>query len=211
MKKRWIDGAALKFHGANFGCMLITFLITAIWVGLTEDRQFPYLNTALVVTWVAVAILTSAIVEYARRRPEGQDATWGEAMIGATVAFFIMFWVYGVVPHQFLTFADSELNWRSDRLLVGPEAPWAPVIGQNEAGNDVHQGILAWALPLDLTYRVVRDIAVVIIYNMFLALNIAAFIVWQNRGKAAPDANEIEKSRYGRPLQRASVPERVNA
>ena len=44
-------------------------------------------------------------------------------MVFATYVFFILFWVYGVVPHQWLTWADSELNWRPDRFIVGPELP----------------------------------------------------------------------------------------
>lgn len=207
MNKRWINSAVAKFHGANFGSMIGTFVVVAIWVGLTEDRAFPWLNTAFVVTWVAAAILASVIIEYAKRRPVGKTYTWGEAMIGSTLAFFIMFWIYGVVPHQFLTFADSELNWRSDRLLVGPQVPWSPVIGQNANGGDIHQGIFQWALPFDLNYRVVRDLGAVIIYNIFLALNIAAFLVWQNRGKEDLTATEAEKSRYGRPIQRPAVTE----
>lgn len=207
MKKRWINSAVAKFHGANFGSMLLTFLVVAIWVGLTEDRAFPWLNTAFVVTWVAVAVLASGMIEYAKRRPAGKSYTWGEAMLGSTLVFFIMFWVYGVVPHQFLTFADSELAWRSDRLLIGPRVPWAPVVGQDALGNDLHQGLFAWALPFDLNYRVVRDIGAVIIYNIFLALNVASFLVWQNRGKEVAGDTQDDKSRYGRPLQRPAVTE----
>ncbi|MPY95856.1 MAG: hypothetical protein GEV08_23220 [Acidimicrobiia bacterium] len=55
-----------------------------------------------------------------RRRPVGAPLSWGQAMLGATWAFFLMFWWYGVVPHQWLTWADNELNWRADKTLLGP-------------------------------------------------------------------------------------------
>ena len=62
---------------------------------------------------------------YAKRRPVGTPLTWGEAMVAATYVFFLMFWVYGVVPHQLLTWTQNELKWRTDALLIGPGAhPW---------------------------------------------------------------------------------------
>ena len=36
--------------------------------------------------------------------------------------FFVMFWVYGVVPHLWLTWADNELNWRPDKLRLRSRA-----------------------------------------------------------------------------------------
>jgi hypothetical protein len=119
-----------------------------------------------------------------RRRPVGAPLTWGEAMVAATWAFFVMFWWYGVVPHQWLTWADNELNWRKDKVLVGPG------------------GILDTILPFDLNYLIVRDIIVVGIYAVALAGNVAIWMVWQNRGKRKP-STEVEPSRYGRPLVKA--------
>ena len=55
----------------------------------------------------------------------GTPLTWGEAMVAATYVFFLMFWVYGVVPHQWLTWAQNELKWRSDAIARRPRR--APV------------------------------------------------------------------------------------
>ena len=63
-----------------------------------------------------------------------------------------------------------------------------------------NQGIIAWALPFDLPYLVLRDVVAVLIYGLALAGNIAGWMVWQNRGKTAPV--EVEKSEYGRPIVR---------
>ena len=110
-------------------------------------------------------------------------------MIFATYVFFILWWVYGVVPHQWLTWADSELNWRPDRFLVGPELPWT--------GD---RGIVEWALPFTMTYRVIRDLVAVIIYGVALGGNVVMWKQWQNRGKDK-DAPK-PTSEYGRPLVR---------
>ena len=67
-------------------------------------------------------LMAGVIVWYARRRPVGAPVTWGEAMAAATFVFFGLFWVYGVVPHQWLTWAESELGMRPDAYLAGPNA-----------------------------------------------------------------------------------------
>ena len=55
----------------------------------------------------------------------------------------LIFLAYGVVPHQWITHADAELNWRPDKILTGPGS----------------QGLLEW-LPFSITNQTVRDIIV---------------------------------------------------
>ena len=132
---------------------------------------------SLLVTFGGVGI----VVLYAKRRPVGAPLTWGEAMAASAFAFFIMFMAYGVAPHQWLTYADNELNWRADKLLVGP-------------------GEIVAKLPFTMTYQAVRDLVVVGIYGVMLALHVGMWVWWQKRGQAKP--KEIETSPYGRPLVR---------
>lgn len=177
------------------GSTIGIFALLALWVALTTDRQPIWLNAALVTTWLIALAMTIPIALYARRRPADADPTWGEAMIAATYVFFLLFWLYGVVPHQFLTFTDSELAWRSDKFLVGPELPsWLPVGGG--------QQLLEFILPFKVNYLVLRDILVVIIYNIFFGGQIWLWVIWQLRGKEMP-ATGVEKSRYGRPVVKA--------
>lgn len=195
-QRRPIDVAVTKFYGAMMATTVAVWGLVALWVGLTADdgaaiRQVPYLNVAFCVTWLIAIAVTVGILEYARRRPAGQPVTWGGAMVGATISFFLMFWIWGVVPHQWLSFADNELGWRVDRKLVGPE------IGPGE------QNLLEWLLPFDITYLVVRDIIVVAIYGVTIAAFIAVCSIWQNRGKVAP--TEVPQSTYGRPIIREGV------
>ncbi len=191
---RWIDGAIVKFVGFLAATTVGLFFIIALWVGLTvPGRQFPYLNVAFVVSWIIALLSLVPVLMIMKSRPAGKPATWGENMIGATYTFFVLFWIYGTVPHQWLTFAESELNWRSDRFLIGPRLPW-----------DSSQGILEWALPLTLTYTVVKDLIAVLIYGVALVANVAVFSMWQRRDETVK-APELEStSRYGRPIVRAA-------
>ena len=145
-----------------------------------------------------VALITSALIGtlvlvlpyryFAKRRPIGTPLSWGEAMIAATWAFFLMFWWYGVVPHQWLTLADNEWNWRPDRLWHGPSF------------GIFDDGILT-KLPFTLHYQHARDFIAAGIYVVALGLNGVLFARWQRRGTKAV-STEIERSDYGRPLVR---------
>lgn len=138
---------------------------------------------AFVLSLIVTIIPIVAALRYGKRRPVGTSLTWGEAMVAATLVFFVLFMAYGVVPHQWLTWADNELGWRSDRLLVGPG------------------GILGTVLPFELTYLVLRDVVVSGIYGGFLAAQVVVWKVWQERGKAKPPRRkELETSPFGRPL-----------
>ena len=136
-------------------------------------------------TSLVVAIgLTGAAMAYGRRRPVGTPLTWGEAMVASLLVFFVIFLAYGVIPHQWLAYADNELGWRKDKIVFGP-------------GD-----ILDQALPFTVTYQTVRDIIAAGIYIVFLGIQIALWAMWQNRGKKKP--KEIETSAFGRPLVRGT-------
>ena len=127
-----------------------------------------------------------AVIWYGKRRPVGAPLSWGEAMLAGTLAFALMFWAYGVVPHQWLTYAGNELNWRPDKILVGPTLPFT--------GNE---GVFEYFLPFTVNYENINHIGAVIIYGVFLGMHVAIWAIWQDRAKAKP----LElTSQYGRPL-----------
>jgi hypothetical protein len=134
---------------------------------------------AFLVSMIALFAGTGVVVWYAKRRPAGQLLTWGEAMVAAIYVFFLMVLAYGIWPHQWLAWADNELNWRVDKIFVGP----GEVFGE---------------LPFTITYQVIRDLVAVIIYGVGLGGQIALWSLWQNRGKEKQ--KELPSSAYGRPL-----------
>jgi hypothetical protein len=78
-----------------------------------------------------------------------------------------------VVPHQWLSWADNELNWRADEFFLETYA-------------------------IDVTKQAVRDIVVTGIYGALLGAHVFMWIWWQKRGTAK--APEVKPSPYGRPL-----------
>jgi len=161
-----------------------------------------------------VAFITSILVTVAliipffimrKRRPVGTPLTWGEAMVAATWCFFLMFWVYGVVPHQWLTMADAEWNWRPDILLYTYDVFGSKPLGflkPTTACNPDGSGC-GW-FPMDIHLEHVRDVIAVLIYGIFLILHIAAWAIWQDRGDSAKKSEEKKAlpSDFGRPLVR---------
>ena len=144
---------------------------------------------AFALSIVITVVLVGGILGYMRRRPVGTPVTWGEAMFGAMIVFFAMFWVYGVVPHQWLAWADNELNWRTDKLFVGP-------------GGILRAQAHGGSFPFTITYVVIRDVIASGIYVVAVGAHVALFLMWQNRGKKAAEAEAVELSSFGRPLVR---------
>lgn len=138
---------------------------------------------------VLISIVFVAIVLwYAPRRPVGSPLSWGQAMAASTFAFFGLFWVYGVVPHQWLTWSENELGWRPDKYLAGP------------SGTGSLQEI-----PFNVSYQTLSHLIAVVIYGVFLGLQIALWAIWQGRGDKAErkrKALEEKTTAYGRPLAR---------
>jgi len=91
-----------------------------------------------------------------------------------------------VIPHQWITLADNEWGWRSDRIVSGP---W----GLFEANK---------ILPFTITYTVLRDLIVTAIYGAGLTLHVYHWVQWNNRSKAKTEV--VPTTTYGRPLARKS-------
>jgi hypothetical protein len=140
---------------------------------------------ALVTSIVITLVMVGVAVVWGRRRPVGTPLSWGEALIAATFVFFIAFMAFGVVPHQWLAYADNELSWRKDAIIAGPGSDFLPTV-----------------IPFSVTKETVRDIIVVIIYAIGLGGMVYGWVWWSKRGKPKPAAPELVTSTYGRPLVR---------
>jgi hypothetical protein len=144
----------------------------------------PGLNVALLFSFLLTVAMTVAVIPLAKRRPIGTPLSWGEAMVASVYAFFVMFLAYGVVPHQWLTHAGNELNWRADRFVIGPK------LGGRH---------LLEYLPFVVNRQAFQDIIAAGIYIVFFALHIYVWVWWQKRGQKQSGAKELTSS-YGRPL-----------
>ena len=159
---------------------------------------------AFVVSLVLTIVGGVAVVLYSRRRPPGTPLTWGEAMIAALFAFALMFVAYGIMPHQWLGYADNTLHWRKDKLGV-PVGPIGNLFGHtnNDWISDKNNVLFPNGVPLTnghltITAEAIRDIIAVGLYLVALGGQIMLWSVWQKRGQERP--KELPVSAYGRPL-----------
>ena len=112
-----------------------------------------------------LCVVSGVIFMWLVRRPKPElPPTWAQSMLGATAVFALMLLVYGVVPHEWLTWADSSLKLREDRILFDTGA-------------------------VEFSGRALRDIVASLIYIVFLGLNTVMWIMWQKRGTAKPKAS----------------------
>lgn len=140
---------------------------------------------------IITVLMTLVVLRVGKRRPVGTPVTWGEAFIGATWMFGLLFMLYGVLPDRWLLWADNELGWRSDSF--GIPTPFGRLFegGLSFGGRG----------RIMISAQVIRDIIASAIYIIGLVLNFALWLRWQKRGDK-PATPEIETSAYGRPLVR---------
>jgi hypothetical protein len=98
------------------------------------------------------------------KRPKSDlPPTWAQSMAGAMAVFAMFLMCYGVVPHEWLTWADSNLGLREDKILLDTYA-------------------------IDISGRALRDTVAATMYIVFLGLNVVVWMMWQKRGTAKPKA-----------------------
>ena len=154
---------------------------------------------AIIVDLVFLILVAHTVLLIASRKPQPADykATWAECFLGAVGTFALMALAYGVIPHEWMTYANGYLRWGDTSKFLFRS----------------HQDMLffPWPWPFNFDYPALRDVVVSMIYGVLLGLNIAVFVMWQKRNevKEAPAAAETtpaKRSRFGRPLRRGAGP-----
>ena len=103
-----------------------------------------------------------------------EPSTWAQTVVGAMFVWFMFALGYGVIPHEWLTFGNSYLNFDSSSYLI-------------------HRGQWAAHLPpFDITRDKVVDSVAAVIYVIVLGLNIYFFSAWQKRKVAEPAVEGAE-------------------
>lgn len=140
--------------------------------------------TALIVSTAISLLMAGGITWYFSRRDPEDHMTWGESSVMSVYVMFLLFLVFGIVPHQWLTLAENEWSFRADRIWDA----WGLITAQSQGG---------W-FPFEITYRVLSDSVAALIYIVFLVGMTVMWFQWQGRGKTAKA--ELPTSTYGRPL-----------
>jgi hypothetical protein len=113
-----------------------------------------------------------------------RPVTWARAAVGAGLFTGMMMILFGVIPNQWLTLTQAELEWSSQKVFV--TVPEALVLGSD----------------ISISYAAVKDM-ILQGYILFALIGTAVVMVqWQDRAKKQADAPPPPEpvSVYGRPL-----------
>jgi hypothetical protein len=136
-------------------------------------RKAARLLYAIVLFAIGLAAAAHVIRQPKRAR---EPATWAQCVIGAMFVWAMFALGYGVIPHEWLTFGNSYLDFSSSTFLL-------------------HKNRI---LPFDITRDKFLDAVAAVIYVVVLGLNVAFFAAWQKRKVAEPaDADESAASDAG--------------
>ena len=154
-------------------------------VGFVAAKFLSGIQT--IVIWMTLGALLAIVfagVMSRNPRPPDRPTTWVEAMTGSLAVLTLFTLAYGIVPHEWLTFANSYLNMGNDRFFQ-----WA--------GDRL----------VKVPYSAVRDTIAALIYVVALGANVMLWVKWQARLTPKPEPAEgeaetvVRTSRFGRPLK----------
>lgn len=172
--------------------------------------------TAFLTTLIACIVGCAAVKWYGRRRPMGAPLTWGEAIAAAAFVWFMLVLAYGMLPHYFLTWADQELAWRSDKIGI-PLGPLGGLLYPEGKGTFIGWPVdknLLWPQGvtffgggyLIVTAETIRYLLVFVLYLLAMAGQFWMWRWWKSRVKAVAKRKQKALGRsvssFGRPLRR---------
>lgn len=190
-----LSDARRKAIGA--GLLILGFLglvLGVIWIhwsSLAPDAEIGFLDWwprgiiwkglgYLVVLGATTMVLVGATFLWVLN----QKMTWARATFAAFIAFIALVFYFGMVPSEWLNYAQTDLDWSSQRFAL-TIPPWLVL------GND-----------LSISFAAIKD-SIQMGYSLTM-LGFAAVLAIQlqkiKEGRPAGAAPVEKKSPYGRPL-----------
>ena len=129
----------------------------------------PWLRKAARLLYAIVLFvigLIGAAIVIRRPKRSAEPATWAATVVGVLFVWFMFALGYGVIPHEWLTFGNSYLNFDASSFLL--------------KRNTI--------VPFDITRDKLVDAVAALIYVVVLGINIFFFAAWQKRKVAEPPA-----------------------
>jgi hypothetical protein len=138
---------------------------TIFWFHVPWLRKAARLLYGIVLFAIGLAA-AAGVIRTPKRSLE--PPTWAQCVIGAMFVWVMFALGYGVIPHEWLTFGNSYLNFDSSSFLL-------------------HKNRI---IPFAITRDKFLDAVAAVIYVVVLGLNVAFFAAWQKRKVAEPVTDE---------------------
>ena len=129
--------------------------------------HFSWMHPAGRLIWSTLLLLVGVgvIVFMAKRPKSPEPPTWAQAMLGALAVFGLMILAYGTVPHEWIVFANSYLDWSAANFIF-------------HRNRFIH---------FDVDQQAANDAVATLIYVVMLVGNIMLFSMWQKRPVREPE------------------------
>ena len=148
--------------------------------------HLPWLRKAARLIYATVLFTLGCVgASLVIRRPKrsNESPTWAQCVLGAMFVWFMFALGYGVIPHEWLTFGNSYLNFDSASFLL-------------------HKNRI---VPFAITRDKAIDTGAVLIYAVVLTTNVKLFAAWQKRKVAEPAAEGAEPEPEPGPITGGSI------
>ncbi len=121
-----------------------------------------------IVLFAIGCVAASLVIRTPKRSDE--PPTWAQCVLGAMFVWVMFALGYGVIPHEWLTFGNSYLNFDSASFVL-------------------HKNRI---VPFAITRDKLIDVGAALIYGVVLTINVMFFAAWQKRKVAEPVAEGTE-------------------
>lgn len=188
-RKNLIMGIGLIVAG------IFVFLVGSFAVHMIESPEFDDLGRSLysgvprgwLPATIAQSIALGGVVVAMAGATLGwiydRPMTWARAMLGAILFTSLMFVIFAVIPNQFLTLVQSDLEWTPQKIFI----TIPPIL---VLGNDV-----------SISYAALKDmISAGFTSTMLIAIPVFMWW-WQGRDERAAAPKPTPVSNYGRPMK----------
>lgn len=188
-QKKLIMGIGMVLVG------IFVFLAASFVVHMTEAPEFDKLGRQLYAGvprgWLPATIAQSValggvLVAMAGATVGwiyGRPMTWASAMLGAVLFTSLMFVIFAVIPNQFLTLVQSDLEWTPQKIFF--TVPPILVLG-----NEV-----------SISYSALKDVISAGFTGTMLIVIPVIMWRWQGREERAAAPKPTPVSQYGRPMK----------
>jgi hypothetical protein len=185
------------------GGFLATIFVVVPVLGQLKAKSLGFIPTGFnvrlefFVSLFFFLVCVGVIFFVGRRRPPGTPLTWGEAMVAATFVFGVLLLAYGVVPNEWMKWADNGLLWRPDRIWFAVSTKWPVFFTGSNAAVEAAAG----RGRIIVSFQALRDIIAAGIYILMLVAQVWLWIAYQKRGRRPAPAGEVARtSTFGRPV-----------
>ena len=176
-----IHVSMLALHVPNVLPKTVPWIDFARHKGIYINHHSEWIRPAGRLIWSTLLFAIGIVIAYrlTKKPKPAEPATWAQTILGAMVVWAMMALGYGTIPHEWLTFGNSYLNFNTATFLMQKNR----------------------FIRFDITRSVVIDAGVTGIYAVVVTLQVWLFVRWQKRPVLEPgavdDTVEVETGRGG--------------